>query len=92
MLQMRQSMPNDLPCLRKYEVHPVHLPEMWVDCYPSEDTNDSEGGEIMSKVQCYVNDDEIMCYWQHRFWQAYRMLTREQRDILADMPWKEEKE
>jgi len=46
----------------------------------------------MSKVQCYVNDDEIMCYWQHRFWQAYRMLTREQRDILTDMPWKEEKE
>jgi hypothetical protein len=41
----------------------------------------------MSKVQCYVNDDEIMCYWQRRFWQAYRMLTLEQREILADMPF-----
>jgi len=53
MLQMRQSMPNDLPCLRKYEVHPVHLPQMWVDCYPREDTNDSEGGEIMT-MKCLI--------------------------------------
>jgi hypothetical protein len=28
-----------------------------------------------------------MCYWQRRFWQAYRMLTLEQRGILADMPF-----
>jgi hypothetical protein len=35
----------------------------------------------------YVNDDEIMCYWQCRFWQAYRMLTLEQRGILSDMPF-----
>jgi hypothetical protein len=41
----------------------------------------------MSKVQCFVDDHEIMCYWQHRFWQAYRMLTMEQRDILADMSY-----
>lgn len=53
MLQMCQSMPNDLPCLRKYQVHPVDLPEMWVDCYPSEDTNDSEGGEIMTQNNHY---------------------------------------
>ena len=53
MLQMRQSMPNNLSCLRKYQVHPVHLPQMWVDCYPSEDTNDSEGGEIMSRIHCH---------------------------------------
>ncbi len=65
---------------------------MWVVCHPDQDTLQPQGGFKMSKVQCYVNDDEIMCYWQHRFWQAYRMLTREQRDILADMPWKEEKE
>jgi hypothetical protein len=56
MLQMRQSMPNDLPCLRKYQVHPEYLSQMWVDCYPSEDTNDSEGGEIMSRVHCYYGD------------------------------------
>ena len=84
MLQMRQSMPNDLPCLRKYQIHPVHMPQMWVDSYPSQDTNE---GETMSKVQCYVNDDEIMCYWQRRFWQAFRMLTLEQREILANMPF-----
>ena len=41
----------------------------------------------MSKVQCYTNDDEIMCYWQRRFWQAFRMLTLEQREILAEMPY-----
>ena len=52
MLQMRQSMPNDLPCLRKYQVHPVHLPQMWVDCYPCQDTNDSESGEFMSRIHC----------------------------------------
>ena len=51
MLQMRQSMPNNIPSLRKYEVHPVDLPKMWVDCYPSEDTNDSEGGEIMKPTR-----------------------------------------
>jgi len=39
----------------------------------------------MSKVQCYVNDDEIMCYWQRRFWQSYRMLTLEQREILSNI-------
>lgn len=65
---------------------------MWVDCYPSEDTNDSQGGFKMSKVQCYVNDDEIMCYWQRRFWQAFRMLTLEQREILAEMPFAGEEE
>ena len=53
MLQMRQSMPNNIPSLRKYEVHPVDLPKMWVDCYPSEDTNDSEGGEIMTEIRYY---------------------------------------
>ena len=52
MLQMRQSMPNNIPSLRKYEVHPVDLSQMWVDCYPSQDTNDSQGGEIMSRIHC----------------------------------------
>tara|TARA_B110000305_G_C18822892_1_gene352210 strand:+ start:106 stop:384 length:279 start_codon:yes stop_codon:yes gene_type:complete len=56
MLQMRQSMPNNIPCLRSYKIHPVNLPQMWVDCYPSEDTNDSEGGEIMSRIYCHHDD------------------------------------
>ena len=42
MLQMRQSMPNNIPSLRKYQVHPIDLSQMWVDCYPSEDTNEGE--------------------------------------------------
>lgn len=41
----------------------------------------------MSKVQCYVEDDEIMCYWQRRFWQSYRMLTLDQRETLSNMPY-----
>ena len=35
-------MPNNIPSLRKYEVHPVDLSQMWVDCYPSEDTDEGE--------------------------------------------------
>ena len=41
----------------------------------------------MSKVQCFVNEDEIMCYWQRRFWQAFRMLTLEQREVLSSMTY-----
>ncbi len=41
----------------------------------------------MSKVQCFVNEDEIMCYWQRRFWQAFRMLTLEQREVLSNMTY-----
>ena len=56
---------------------------MWVDCYPDQDTLQPQGGSKMnSKVQCYVNEDEIMCYWQRRFWQAFRMLTIEQRTSM----------
>jgi len=40
----------------------------------------------MSKIQCYVSDDEIMCYWQCRFWQVYKMLTLEQREIISNSP------
>jgi hypothetical protein len=51
---------------------------MWVDCYPSQDTNDSEGGEIMNFPmhtvdfraykchECGVDDpsyDCLMCEW-----------------------------
>jgi len=35
-----------------------------------------------SKVQCYVNEDEIMCYWHRRFWQAFRLITIEQRTSM----------
>jgi hypothetical protein len=55
---------------------------MWVDCYPSQDTNDSEGGEIMKAI-CFVNDDEIICHYQRRFWQAFKMLTLEQREAMV---------
>jgi hypothetical protein len=60
---------------------------MRMDSYTDQDTLQPQGGFTMSKVQCYVNDDEIMCYWQRRFWQAFRMLTLEQREILAEMPY-----
>ena len=47
-------MPYNIPCLLyewiDLQVHSEYLSQMWVDCYPSEDTNDSEGGEIMSNV------------------------------------------
>ncbi len=58
MLQMRQSMPNDLPCLRKYQVHPVHLSEMWVDCYPSEDTYE---GETMTRTTIHGGEVDLLC-------------------------------
>jgi len=32
---------------------------MWVDCYPSEDTNDSEGGEIMSLLDWGYSKEQI---------------------------------
>ena len=49
MLQMRQSMPNDLPSLCKYQVYSIHLPQMWMDCDTCQDTNE---GETMSRVHC----------------------------------------
>jgi len=58
MLQMRQSMPNNLSCLRKYQVHPIHLSQMWVDCYPSEDTDE---GETMNKCPAYLCADSDIC-------------------------------
>jgi NAD-dependent SIR2 family protein deacetylase len=42
MLQMRQSMPNNLPCLCKYQVYPIHLSQMWVDCYTCQDSYEGE--------------------------------------------------
>lgn len=32
---------------------------------------------------CYVDKGESICYWQRRFWQAYKMLTYEQREKLV---------
>ena len=60
MLQMRQSMPNDLPCLRKYQVHPVHLPQMWVDCYPCQDTNEGETMKFDIEIELLLAElDEL---------------------------------
>ena len=35
------------------------------------------------KPICYVDDGEIICYWQRRFWQAFKMLTLEQREAMV---------
>ena len=46
----------------------------------------------MTKTLCWGDDDEIMCYWQTRFWQAYKILTLEQREEVANMPYGGEEE
>ena len=32
---------------------------------------------------CYVDEGELICYWQRRFWQAFKMLTLEQRKDMV---------
>ena len=60
MLQMRQSMPNDLSCLRKYEVYPVDLSQMWVDCYPCQDTNEGETMNLEDEIELLLAElDEL---------------------------------
>ena len=64
MLQMRQSMPNNLSCLRFIEVYPIDMSQMWMDCDSCEDPNDFEGGERMkltnkTEHELWVLLDEI---------------------------------
>ena len=42
-------MPNDLPCLCKYQIYSIHLPQMWVDC---DTCQDSSEGETMKCSGC----------------------------------------
>jgi hypothetical protein len=35
-------------------------------------------------------DKDTICYWQKRFWQAFKMLTLEQREELANSIGEEE--
>jgi uncharacterized protein YhfF len=37
----------------------------------------------MSAVLCYGEDNQSICYWQRRFWQAFKMLTLEQREDMV---------
>jgi len=37
----------------------------------------------MMKPICFVTDEEFICYWQRRFWQAFKMLSLEQREALV---------
>lgn len=45
----------------------------------------TKGGFDVSKVQCYVDDHEIMCYWQRRFWQLFKLCKLETREELCQV-------
>ncbi len=37
----------------------------------------------MRAALCYGDDSQSICYWQRRFWQAFKMLTLEQREEMV---------
>ena len=57
MLQVCKSMQNHLPEICQRQVHTIYLPQLWVDCYPDQDTLQPQGGfkmidSLQQVIQC----------------------------------------
>ena len=65
MLQMRQSMQNNLPSLRLIEVYSEYLPQLGVESHPNQDPNEGETMKPTRKeffdayviIMAYIDDE-----------------------------------